>query len=641
MVKRKMTMNRLFVRLTLGAWIAGCAGCSVFTSEKPAAPAAPVPPAKEPRVVRVNPVRKPLCGVAQAGVAADEGCPAGRFRETLKRAGEEMEAVATGRAAPAKGIVAEAIRGGSQAMDFGSERWGGLAEGTTNVLGAAAAYGEDVRRFRLQLRKGRRWDEIPPAGDDCVYLVTMDEKRTQLNIVAANFRNAEAEFELRMPAGWRILPQAYRVYECPERHLDSYEVSGAPSFTRRYGYETFRPQKDERVIAGPVILRIPPNSVTSVRVPVELSSIEWAARDIIEEALLLEKQGAVQFCAFRDGKCIVNVAGGTLSTNACAAPATTTSLFPIFSTEKPMLATAVHRAVEQGKMDYDKPLSTWWPEFGCNGKEKLTLRETLAYRTGVNGGRPKGIVEERDYGDWEKLVACQAADAPEIEPGTRQRYMPRAFAWMLGHPLEVAMGKPLKEVLDEQVLIPAGISDEFYFVCDEDIFPRIATVYHGRYTEVMNSGWARKAMLPSSFAVASAHGIAKFYNRLCGFDGQPPLLRPETLEEALKVCRHPSDPIPSLQYQKKWFVMLFGMGYGLWGDMDDLGGVFGHGGSGGSEGLCDRRKKLTVGFTCNFEDPYTYRTLRRKLYELVGMRMRYSDRDEFDIQAVQMDSQRR
>ena len=106
---------------------------------------------------------------------------------------------------------------------------------------------------------------------------------------------------------------------------------------------------------------------------------------------------------------------------------------------------------------------------------------------------------------------------------------------MHGGTLEKVWKKPANEVLREQVLIPAGISDEFYFVCDEDIFPRIATVYHGRYTEVMNSGWARKAMLPSSFAVASAHGIAKFYNRLCGFDGQPPLLKPETLEEALKV----------------------------------------------------------------------------------------------------------
>ena len=349
-----------------------------------------------------------------------------------------------------------------------------------------------------------------------------------------------------------------------------------------------------------------------------------------------------QFCAYRDGKCIVSVFAGKLSSEPGAKDVTKDTLFPIYSTEKPLLATAVHRAVEQGKMDYDKPLCTWWPEFGCKGKEKLTLRETLAYRSGVNGTRPKGVpADDRAYADWANLIACQAADKPEIEPGTKQRYMPRAYAWMLGHPLEVAMQKPLKQVLDEEVLVPAGITNEFYFVCDEKEFPRIATFYRSPYCTVMNNDWARKALLPSSYAVASAHGIAQFYNRLCGFDGKAPLLKKETLAEALKVCRHPDDPIPPLEVQKKWFVMVFGMGYGLWGEMDDIGGVFGHGGAGGSEGLCDLRQKLIVGFTCNFEDPYTYKELRRKLYELVGMRMRYTDDDTADIQTIQMNSQTR
>ena len=153
--------------------------------------------------------------------------------------------------------------------------------------------------------------------------------------------------------------------------------------------------------------------------------------------------------------------------------------------------------------------------------------------------------------------------------------------------------------------------------------------------------WARKAILPSAWAVASARGIARFYNRLCGYDGKPPLIRPETLEAALKPCRHPSDPLPDAETMKRDWFMIFGMGYGLWGEADRIGRVFGHGGAGGSEGLCDLRQKLVVGFTCNFEDPYTYKELRRKLYELVGMRMRYTDDDTADIQTIQMNSQTR
>ena len=196
------------------------------------------------------------------------------------------------------------------------------------------------------------------------------------------------------------------------------------------------------------------------------------------------------------------------------------------------------------------------------------------------------------------------------------------------------MGRPLKEVLDEEILIPAGISDEFYFVADESLFPRIATFYRSPYCEVMNNDWARKAMLPSSFAVASARVVARFYNRLCGYDGKPPLIRPETLEAALKPCRHPSDPLPDAETMKRDWSMIFGMGYGLWGDAERIGRVFGHGGAGGSEGLVDRDQKLVVAFTCNFDN---YKGgLRQRLYDAVGMWWRYSKDRDADIQTLQM-----
>ena len=80
-------------------------------------------------------------------------------------------------------------------------------------------------------------------------------------------------------------------------------------------------------------------------------------------------QGALQFCAYKDGKCIVDVWAGTMTTNAGAAKIDGDTLFPIFSTEKPLLATAVHRSVEQGKLEYDKPVCKYWPEFRGGGKE--------------------------------------------------------------------------------------------------------------------------------------------------------------------------------------------------------------------------------------------------------------------------------
>ena len=276
---------------------------------------------------------------------------------------------------------------------------------------------------------------------------------------------------------------------------------------------------------------------------VSLADMQSECRKLVDDAVARGEQGGVQFCAYSHGKKIVDVFGGRLSTRPGSRPVEGDSLFPIFSTEKPLLATAVHRAVEKGLMDYDRPLCTWWPELKGDGKEKLTLRETLGYRTGLPGDCP-GNLCARDLTDWDYVVKTAAADKPEIEPGTKQRYLPYAYAWMLGHPLEVAFGKPLKNVLDEEVLIPSGIEREFFFAVPRAEFPRVATFYKSAFCEVMNEGWARETCLPSAWAVSSARALCRFYNRLCGFDGESPLIRRETLDAALKPCRHESDPLP-------------------------------------------------------------------------------------------------
>ena len=364
-----------------------------------------------------------------------------------------------------------------------------------------------------------------------------------------------------------------------------------------------------------------------------VGELQGKAQALADLAVKEGMQGALQFCAFKDGKCIVDVWAGTMTTNAGAAKIDGDTLFPIFSTEKPLLATAVHRSVEQGKLEYDKPVCKYWPEFRGGGKENLTVRELMGYRSGLPDCKPRiGWNDFSIMSDWRGMLEWYASSKPQIEPGTKQRYMPKSYGWALGGLLEKAWGRPANDILREQVLVPAGIEKDFYFVCGDDEIPRIATVYNGKAFESMNNDIARRSLLPSAWAVSSARGIAKFYNRLCGFDGKPPLIGRETLDAALKPCRHESDPLPDAEGLKKWH-MIFGMGYGLWGESGDISRVFGHGGIGGSEGLCDRSQRLVIGYTCNFDNAPP--KLREAFYSLVGMRWRYW-KDDVNIQDLQM-----
>lgn len=348
---------------------------------------------------------------------------------------------------------------------------------------------------------------------------------------------------------------------------------------------------------------------------------------ILDDAVALGAQSAVQCCAYLDGRCVVDAWAGTYERGS-ARKIDGDSLIPIFSTEKPMFVTAAHRAFEQGKLDYDAPVSHYWPEYGCEGKEVTLVRHLLSHRAGVAGGPAPGTPDEIVC-NWEAMCREFARMKPHVAPGTKSEYLGISLAWLLGETLSRALKKPLPEILREDVLAPAGIEHDFYFALDDEAISRTVTVYDGVESygfEQMNRECYRRACIPSAYAAASARGIAKFYLRLTGMDGMPPILKPETLARALSPCRWDGEPIPNEKELADQWQTVWGLGYGLWGGRHELGRIFGQGGLGGSEGFADPTNRLVIGYTCAVSatacgKPYD---LRPEIYRAVGIHTRYT-----------------
>ena len=55
----------------------------------------------------------------------------------------------------------------------------------------------------------------------------------------------------------------------------------------------------------------------------------------------------------------------------------------IMSSGKSVGAILMAIMVDQGHLEYDKPVVQYWPEFGQNGKEKITVREVLCHEAGL------------------------------------------------------------------------------------------------------------------------------------------------------------------------------------------------------------------------------------------------------------------
>lgn len=55
----------------------------------------------------------------------------------------------------------------------------------------------------------------------------------------------------------------------------------------------------------------------------------------------------------------------------------------VFSTTKGMSSLAFASLYDAGRIDFDEPIKTYWPEFGQHGKEAITIRQLLSHEAGL------------------------------------------------------------------------------------------------------------------------------------------------------------------------------------------------------------------------------------------------------------------
>ncbi|GAA4723970.1 CubicO group peptidase, beta-lactamase class C family [Promicromonospora umidemergens] len=126
--------------------------------------------------------------------------------------------------------------------------------------------------------------------------------------------------------------------------------------------------------------------------------------------------------------------------------------FRIASITKPMLAVAVMRLVEEGKVALHDPIGAHLPDAPA---ADATIAELLSHTSGLPA-EPAGAWWERAGGStWEQIVASRLPRL--VAPGIRYHYSNVGYA-VLGRLVEVARGRAWDEVLRDELWTPLGMT---------------------------------------------------------------------------------------------------------------------------------------------------------------------------------------
>ena len=165
------------------------------------------------------------------------------------------------------------------------------------------------------------------------------------------------------------------------------------------------------------------------------------------------------------GQTLVDVWGGYADA-ARTIPWGEDTIVNVWSTTKEITALAILMLVEQGLVDLDAPVATYWPEFAQHGKHDILVKQVMSHTSGVSGWDQPFVAE--DMYDWEKSTSQLAAQAPWWEPGTASGYHAQNQGHLLGEIVRRVSGLPLKQFVAERIAAPLGVDLQIGAKAEDD-----------------------------------------------------------------------------------------------------------------------------------------------------------------------------
>jgi CubicO group peptidase (beta-lactamase class C family) len=177
-------------------------------------------------------------------------------------------------------------------------------------------------------------------------------------------------------------------------------------------------------------------------------------RAAIESNFASTGETGCSVAVFHRGRPMVDLVAGWVDQDHTVSY-TADNLQVVFSTTKGIAATALAMCVERGLVDYHRPVSHYWPEFGAHGKENVTVAQMVSHRAGLYTiDETLGLDEILDD---VRIAGVLANTKPRWEPGTAHGYHALTYGWLVGELVRRVDGRDIGRFVNEEIAAPLGV----------------------------------------------------------------------------------------------------------------------------------------------------------------------------------------
>jgi CubicO group peptidase (beta-lactamase class C family) len=228
--------------------------------------------------------------------------------------------------------------------------------------------------------------------------------------------------------------------------------------------------------------------------------------EAFEQNFAAQREAGASVAVYRDGSRVVDLWGGVADSRT-GRPWTRDTVACVFSTSKGLAAICVHILVQQGLLDLEAPVASYWPEFAAAGKQGLKVRWLLTHQAGLP-------VLDRDLSlddlrAWRPLVDALEQQKPLWAPGTAHAYHAVTFGPLLTELVRRVAGRDLGALFADQVAGPLGLQTVLRLPVDRPLDlahlepPPVATTSLAEHAEE----WVRHLVEISRRSITLGHAL--------------------------------------------------------------------------------------------------------------------------------------